>query len=622
MLMPNTRARLRHAARMLLFIAAKIASMANQSVRYFFTSHAQAANSACARVAYALAFAIAGGSLLLSGAAFAAEETRADRAYVLHAEPVAIKFVDAQDKSFDLSDKSFAVGRVAKIQADFDALGRRFVAELEPHAQLNSIVQAHGGQAVALRGKLKGVNDSWIRLTQTASGLHGILWDGEQMIAIAPVGEVKTNDTSGEKTLIFRLSDTVIDADANSCAALASGDTESGAALFNSLKGELSAKSATVPPSLRLQVSALIDQQYVGRYASQAEAVDAVITRANNVDGIFTAQLGIDLEVGVVNVDPAMGDSTLYNATKPNDLLSAVSRARAANPSLYATGITHLFTGRDLDGSTVGISYVGAVCSQRYGVALSEARGRDTWYESLIAAHEIGHTFGAEHDGEGECASTPSTYLMASVIGNSDRFSQCSLERMQRQVPKATCLTALPQPDVSIAAQLGDYRTSVGNSFGWTMAIANLGSGPASGVRAQITIQPLLHVQSASVDGVGCNVAGGVIDCMIGSMPSQAMRVVTLTVLAHTEGNFVVQASVSSDADANPNNNGGAGAIVVESAQAGPAPEPEPVPAPATTTSGVNVAAAAPESQSGGGGALHIFVLLALLAVAQQRRRR
>ena len=46
----------------------------------------------------------------------------------------------------------------------------------------------------------------------------------------------------------------------------------------------------------------------------------------------------------------------------------------AALSSQMALGITHLMTGRDLDGDTVGIAYIGSVCQGASASSLSEGR--------------------------------------------------------------------------------------------------------------------------------------------------------------------------------------------------------------------------------------------------------
>lgn len=546
----------------------------------------------------------------------AAEESQAGGVYVLHAEPVAVHFENAAGQSFDMRRKSLGANSAAKFTASFDAFGRRFVADLETHDKLNAVVRARGGSAIALRGKLAGVRSSWVRLTQAGEALHGIVWDGEQLIAIAPAQEIAANESSANKTMIFRLSDTVIDPSANTCAASAVGGSDSGASLFDNLKSELSAKSNALPATRQLQLSALMDRSYLGRYATQSQAIDALMVRANNVDGIFTAQLGVDIAVSAIVAEDPTGMTLLPDANKAEDLLSGVSRARAASAELYSAGITHLFTGRDLDGSTVGISYVGAVCSQRYGAALSEARGRDAWYESLIAAHELGHSFGAEHDGEGECATTPATYLMAPVIGHSDRFSQCSLNRIQKQAAQATCLAPLPQPDAAIAAQLGEHRATSASTFTWTMTAVNLGAADATGTRVDIAMPPQLAVQNASVDGAMCSVGAGIVACSIGRLPAQARRTVSMSLSGQFAGSYPVTATVVSDSDANAANNSGQGSIVIEALPLSPAPAPTL--APASNTSEPAITPAPPQS-SGGGGAVSFGWLILMLCVARRR---
>ena len=549
----------------------------------------------------------------------AADESRAGGVYVLHAEPVAIQFETAAGQAFDMRSKSLDANPAGKFTASFDAFGRRFIAELEPNEKLNAVAKEHRSGAIALHGKLAGVKSSWVRLTQSGQTMHGMVWDGEQLIAIAPAQEVSSGNQSDEKTLIFRAADTVIDSTAGTCAAIASEETGSAGSMYKNLKTELGEKAIT-SASKRLLMSAIMDSAYVGRYSSKAEAVDALIARANNVDGIFTAELGIEIEVDTVLADGEDGAPTLSTATKADDLLGSVSRARAASSDLYATGITHLFTGRDLDGNTVGISYVGAMCSQRYGVALSEARSGNTWYESLIAAHELGHSFGADHDGTGECVATPTTFLMAPIIGNTERFSQCSVDRIQKYLPQHGCLTEMSKPDAAIAAQLGDLRQMAATDFEWTMSVTNLGSGDATGVRVRIDMPAQFTVRSATVQGAACDVGAGAVDCAVGQLPAQAVRDIRVTLFTQFAGSYQVSASVVADADVDTTNNAGQGSIVIEAPAvvSPPLPAPTPTPAPAVTISNDVTTPAAPESSSGGG-AMHVVWLLALAALGRRR---
>ena len=114
---------------------------------------------------------------------------------------------------------------------------------------------------------------------------------------------------------------------------------------------------------------------------------------------------------------------------------------------LSATGLTHLFTGRQLDGDTAGVAYTLALCSQRFAASLTMAHNSAA-LDTLITAHEIGHVFGAPHDGTEQCASTPQgQYIMTPTLNTSvTSFSQCSLDQINAVIDSYSCVVALPPP--------------------------------------------------------------------------------------------------------------------------------------------------------------------------------
>jgi hypothetical protein len=120
---------------------------------------------------------------------------------------------------------------------------------------------------------------------------------------------------------------------------------------------------------------------------------------------------------------------------------------RRQTPALSATGLTHLFTGRQLDGDTAGIAYTLALCSRRYAASVTVAHNSAA-LDTLITAHEIGHVFGAPHDGTEQCASTPQgQYIMTPMLNSSvTSFSQCSLDQIDAVIDSYSCVVALPPP--------------------------------------------------------------------------------------------------------------------------------------------------------------------------------
>ena len=55
--------------------------------------------------------------------------------------------------------------------------------------------------------------------------------------------------------------------------------------------------------------------------------------------------------------------------------------------------------GIDLTGSTVGFAFVGTMCSETHSVGLTEDGSRNLASTASTAAHELGHIFNMNHDG-------------------------------------------------------------------------------------------------------------------------------------------------------------------------------------------------------------------------------
>ena len=68
---------------------------------------------------------------------------------------------------------------------------------------------------------------------------------------------------------------------------------------------------------------------------------------------------------------------------------------------MYAQIIVVLFltSGIDLTGSTVGIAFIGTMCSSTSSVGVTQDGGRSLSSVASTAAHELGHIFNMGHDG-------------------------------------------------------------------------------------------------------------------------------------------------------------------------------------------------------------------------------
>ncbi len=331
-----------------------------------------------------------------------------------------------------------AIGQSGELRVNVSALGREFQLRVGVNPRVDR--WAPPGGLHHYQGVLEGVPHSWVRVSIAGESLRGVIYDGRELFAIEP-------DAAGALAM-FRMSDVEFDPPLSF-----TGDTLAvpGLQPVPGLQEKTGNPSGgprlnALTPDRELEVSVVGDAAFRARYSSDAAAQDAVLARLNIVDGIFSAQVGVAINVASMNIADAVSDQ-LDVSTDPPILLDSLGRLRQQTPALNSQGLTHLFTGRDLDGNNVGIGYDGVPCNARYSASLAEAH-EDAGVDGLISAHEIGHVFGAPHDGDGACASTsPTEFIMAPVLNSrATSFSQCSLDQMAPQVAGAKCLRPVSSP--------------------------------------------------------------------------------------------------------------------------------------------------------------------------------
>lgn len=331
-------------------------------------------------------------------------------------------------------------GQSPHLMLSFDALGRHFALQLESNDQLiANLPKAQKRRLTAVqlyRGSVVGAPNSWVRLTQYGERLSGMIWDGVEMYVIDSSDEIAEALTTPPHSdtpypLIYRLADATL---GGQCA------LDPLATPLNDYQGLVGHLQELLAATRQLNFAVVADTQFA---QANSDPRGAVVARMNAVDGIFSEQVGVHLNVSEIRLLTNNGSLT---ATSPGTLLNQLS-AFAGGSGFTNPGLTHLFTGRDLDGSVIGIAYLSSLCSARFGVGLSETRGTGT-AGALTVAHEVGHNFGAPHDNQGgsPCASTSGTFLMNPFLNGSDQFSQCSLSQIQPNVSNATCLNTLSPP--------------------------------------------------------------------------------------------------------------------------------------------------------------------------------
>lgn len=301
------------------------------------------------------------------------------------------------------------------------------------------------GQTRIYRGSVVGKPNSWVRLTRIDGAWLGAIRTDDQLWLLDPARDhprlASAAATGNNGTLIFTYAD---------IAGVQSMDF--GGALpppgALPIKPAPSSDAAPAPHtnasvSYYLGVSLVLDTEFQSKYG--ANAVSTAVAILNIVDGFYSAQ--VNTEVYPVVIKTLASDGTLTSAD-PQTLLQAFTDWLGTSP-IKISGLAHLFSGKNFDGNTIGIAWVGTLCSRRYGNGVDQTTFSAAGSAALVA-HEMGHNYGANHDSDGNtCAASGN--IMGAVLNIGyppTRFSACSLDYFSqfRSTHRLQCLATPPDP--------------------------------------------------------------------------------------------------------------------------------------------------------------------------------
>jgi hypothetical protein len=160
----------------------------------------------------------------------------------------------------------------------------------------------------------------------------------------------------------------------------------------------------------------------------------------NQVDFIFDRDCDVTYSVVTIIVTT----TNVYTTNDSGGLLSEFASNWNANNSAIHRDIAHLFTGRNLSGSVIGVAYLSTVCSQTNGYGLSQSDFTNNFNSRVgLTSHELGHNFSAPH-----CNSNSPCYIMCSGLGgcsnNLTLFSPTASAQISGFASSAPCMPPPP----------------------------------------------------------------------------------------------------------------------------------------------------------------------------------
>ncbi len=217
-----------------------------------------------------------------------------------------------------------------------------------------------------------------------------------------------------------------------------------------------SGNGPTIAPSTRgdvfrydvMEIAIDADSLY---FAQNGNDVDRTLKDIESVmgvvDEIYRRDVDIGFEITVIILRMTAGTDP-YDAPANRNASTLLGRFRGIwnnsnrEERKIRRDLAHLFTGHNLNGSTIGIATLGVVCSKTSGFGLSQSRfTTNLAARASLTAHELGHNWSAPHcNGLGNnrchimCDST------GGCGGNISRFGQQTQNTIRNHLASKACL--------------------------------------------------------------------------------------------------------------------------------------------------------------------------------------
>jgi hypothetical protein len=291
------------------------------------------------------------------------------------------------------------------------------------------------------RGKAHGLNEAESRFTIDENKFEGAMITRGDIYVIEPAR--KYAPLADQSDFVFyKASDVEPDAVGTCAATLDKEITQTGERVLSEANASnLTTSDAVFSPNLDTQLATEADYEFVTAKGGSTAANDEILSIMNQVEGVYQAQLGITFSIAITAQHTWNTASDPYTTTDSGALLDEFRNYWNANFTGIGRDLAHMWTGKDLNGSTVGVAWVSAVCqSPTYSYGLSQILNSSPG-KFILTAHEIGHNFGASHadtTAHPDCGNT----IMQSSVGTGFAFCQSSIAEITAFVNlNSSCLS-------------------------------------------------------------------------------------------------------------------------------------------------------------------------------------
>ncbi len=313
---------------------------------------------------------------------------------------------------------------------DSEVISPRYKARI---ATANGIITENAPKVAALNGYTrKGGRAS---LTFADNFIYGFVEDGDKTYFIEPLYH-QTRQPSKDQFIVYEAKD-ILDDEIHTCA------TDSPAKI-GVHEHEHNESAERLGLCYEVEYSIANDFSMFQAYGSSNGVQNHAIGVLNNVQTNYDDEFLDELNFVIVEqfVSNCSTCDPWTSSTNAEILLNSFTNW-APGGFAFSHDIGSIWTDRDFDGSTIGIAWVGAVCTTVQYNALQDFSSNAN-LKRVMVAHEFGHNFDANHDPQGN------PNIMAPAVQNTTTWSSASKTDIQNYYNSINCLdfcasTAAPQ---------------------------------------------------------------------------------------------------------------------------------------------------------------------------------
>lgn len=135
-------------------------------------------------------------------------------------------------------------------------------------------------------------------------------------------------------------------------------------------------------------------------YQDYGNSMNNVSNRIQTVIGTMNLQYEseVDITHEITQILVRTSSNQPYTSNNANTLLDQFVAQWTNNHGGIPRDIAHLFTGKSIQGGTIGIAYLGVICNGNFGYGLVESDFNGNFASATdLSAHELGHNWDADH---------------------------------------------------------------------------------------------------------------------------------------------------------------------------------------------------------------------------------